>query len=151
MILIVPVLASFAFLFPQVAPRASVLPLCEIVLKLGIAFRHLLLTELVAFLFLLEQKQQILLPVAFQAACDLLLTRLYVVIAQRRQLIGISLSLQDGVNNGLSALPGYIASYVGQLDVHLCQRLLHPLDMSARTPQQVLTLPPIGPHGTNLL
>ncbi len=40
------------------------------------ALGHLLLTKLVTILFLLQHKQQILVPVAFQALCDLLLARL---------------------------------------------------------------------------
>ena len=36
-------------------------------------------------------------------------------------------------------------------DVHLRQRLLHPLNMPARTPHQIIALSPVGPQHANLL
>jgi len=38
-----------------------------------------------------------------------------------------------------------------QLDIHLCQSFLYPLNMSARTSHQIIALPPIGPRRTDLL
>jgi hypothetical protein len=49
----------------------------EILLEPLIAFGHLLLAKLVAILFLLQDKQEIFLPIAFQTARDFFLARLY--------------------------------------------------------------------------
>jgi hypothetical protein len=45
-----------------------ILSLLDILFDLAIAFRYLLLAKLVAILFLLQHKQQIFLPIAFQTA-----------------------------------------------------------------------------------
>jgi N-acyl-D-amino-acid deacylase len=66
-----------ALLFGQGCSFAAILHLPKILLELAIALGHLLLIELVTHLFLLEHKQQILLPVPFQAPCYLLLTSLH--------------------------------------------------------------------------
>jgi hypothetical protein len=74
LLLLQPILA---LLFGQGCSLAAILHLPKTLLGLAIALGHLLLTELVTQLFLLEHKQQILLPVPFQAPCDLLLTSLH--------------------------------------------------------------------------
>jgi hypothetical protein len=61
---------------------APVLSLLEILLELLVACGHLLLAKLVTLLFLLQHKQQILLPVALETPRNLLLARLHPVIAK---------------------------------------------------------------------
>ncbi len=49
-------------------------------------------------MLLLQHKQQIFLPVAFQTARDFFLARLHPPIPERRQLIGIAFAGQNGSN-----------------------------------------------------
>jgi hypothetical protein len=71
-------------LFRQGAPLAPVLHLLEVLFELAIALSHLLSAELESRLFLLEHKQEILLPVSLQAPRDVLLTCLDAWISKRR-------------------------------------------------------------------
>ena len=142
---------SLARLYWQLGTLAAVLSLLEILLELTITLRHLLLAELIAILLLFEDKQQIGLPVAFQTLGNLLLTGLYPRISKLSQLMGIAFTCQNGLDDRLSGQSAHIAQHIGQLNVHLAHRLLHPLDVPAGTLHQIIPLPPVGSHHTNLL
>src|SRR6516225_872568 len=142
---------SLALLFRQRGTVAAILSLLEILLKLAIALRHLLLAELIAILLLLQQKQQIWLPIALQTLRNLFLTGLDPRIPKLSQLMRIALAYQNGLDDGLSGRSAHIAQHIGQLDIHLRQRLLHPLNMPARTLHEVIALPPVGSHRADLL
>ena len=45
----------------------------------------------------------------------------------------IAFPSQNGLDDCLSGRSAHIAQHIGQLDIHLRQRLLHPLNMPART------------------
>src|SRR6516225_948012 len=82
--------SSLALFFRQKGTLAPILSLLEILFELAIALGYLLLAKLVTILFLLQHKQQIWLPVAFQTLRNLLLARLHPKISQRSQLLGIA-------------------------------------------------------------
>ena len=66
---------------------AAILFLLEIVVELPIALGHLLLAELITLLLLLQDEQQVFLPVALQIPRNLRLTRLHPRIPKLSQLI----------------------------------------------------------------
>ncbi len=65
----------------------------------GIAFGNLLLIDLIEIELLLQDEQQLLAPVAFQAAGNFLPTCLNPSIGQIGQLISVSLSIQNRLND----------------------------------------------------
>src|SRR5882724_478833 len=138
-------------LLRQAGAMASVLSPLEILFKLPIALSHLLLAKFVTILFLLQHEQQIFLPITFETSCNLLLTGLHTRIPKCSQLMRISLAGQNRVDDCLSRHSANVRQHVGQLEIHLRQRLLDPVNMSARTLYQIIALPPVGPHGANLL
>ena len=130
---------------------AAVLALPEILLKLFVACGHLLLAKLVTLLLLFQYEQQILLPVALQIPCDLVLARLYARIPQLSQLTRIAFASQNGRDDGLSGDPADIAQHVRQLDIHLRQGLLHALDVPPCRLHQIVALTPVRAHRADLL
>src|SRR5205807_7384160 len=142
---------SLALLFRQRSTVAAILSLLEILPELSIALRHLLLAELVTILFLFQDKEQIRLPVAFQTLRNLLLTRFHPGIPKLSQFMRIVFACQNGLDDGLSGCSADIGQHIGQLQIHLGQRLLHPQNMPTRTLHQIVALPPVGPHLANLL
>jgi len=60
------------------------------------------------------------------------------------------LPIQNRLHDGLPGDPTDVADHVGQLDIHLRQRLLHPLNMATGTPHQIVALSPVRPQGANL-
>ncbi len=101
-------------LFWQAGALAPVLSPLEISFKLSIAFGHLLPAKLVTVLFLLQNEQQIFLPIAFQTSRDLLPTRLYTRVPKCGQLIRISLAGQNRVHDRLPCHTAHIAQHVRQ-------------------------------------
>src|ERR1017187_9498070 len=63
----------------------------------------------------------------------------------------IAFARQNGLENGLSGHPADIAQYIGQLDTHLRERLLYPLDVRYGCPYEIVALPPVGAHRADLL
>src|SRR5262249_11742590 len=141
---------SLSGLFRQSGPLGAILELREVLCQLLIALRYLFLAKLVSRLFLPQHKQLILLPIALRLR-DLLLAGLNPAIPIRRQFPGIPFSIQNRFQDGLTGHPADVADHVGQLDIHLRQRLLHPLNMANCTAHQILALPPVRPQGANLL
>src|SRR5215469_12573695 len=116
-----------------------------------IALRYLLLAKLVSRLFLPQQKQLILLPVALQSLRDLLLAGLNPAIPICLQFPEIAFSIQNRFQDGLPCHPTDVADHIDQLDIHLRQRLLHALNMTTTTAHQILTLPPVSSPAANRL
>src|ERR1017187_3867315 len=56
----------------------------------------------------------------------------------------IAFARQNGLENGLSGHPADIAQYIGQLDIHLREHLLYPLDVPDGCPYEIVALPPDG-------
>src|SRR5205807_4640303 len=98
---------------------APVLSLLEILRELAIALRHLLVAELVTILFLLQQKEQIWLPVAFQTLRNLLITRFNSGIPKLSELMRIVFTGQNGFDAGLSGCSADIGKHIDQLQIHL--------------------------------
>ena len=67
------------------------------------------------------------------------------------QLMRIAFASQNRLDDGLAAHPTHIAQHIGQLDIHVSQSFLYPLNMSARSSHQVVALSPIGPHSADFL
>src|SRR5256886_2428187 len=65
--------------------------------------------------------------------------------------IRIAFARQNGLDDGLSGCSTDIGQHIGQLQIHLRQRLLHPQNMPTRTLHEIVALPPVGPHLANLL
>jgi len=58
---------------------------------------------------------------------------------------------QNGLNDRLSRHSAHVTEHIGQLDIHLRQRLLYVLDVPSGCPHEIIALPPVRPHGANLL
>jgi hypothetical protein len=103
-----------------------------------IAFGHLLLAKFVALLLLLQHKQHIFLPVAFLTARDFFLAYLHPPIPKRSPLIWIAFANQDGFHDRLPRHPAHVIEHIGELDIHLRERLLHSLNMPTGRPHQII-------------
>jgi len=66
------------------------------------------------------------------------------------RLLATTSSLQYRADNRLASLPADIADHVGQLHVHLRERLLHTLNAPRRIADMLFALPPVGPHHQDL-
>ena len=62
----------------------------------------------------------------------------------------IALAREDRADDALPGPAAQIADDIRQLDVHLGQHLLHPLDAGADRVHMVAALPPVRPHDANL-
>jgi len=60
----------------------------------------------------------------------------------------ITFAIRNGPNDGLPRDSAHLAQHVGQLNVHLRQRLLHPLDVSPCRLHEIVALAPVGAGGT---
>ena len=106
----------------------------QILLDLAVAFDHLLLAELITVLFLLQEEQQVFLPVALQMSRDLLFAGLHPAVPIGRQFPRIAFTSENRLDNRLPGYDSDIALGIGQLQVHLGQGFLNALNVSARTP-----------------
>jgi hypothetical protein len=93
---------------------------------------YLPLAKFVAILLLLQDKDQIFLPIALQAAGDFLLARFDSPIPKCCQLVWIAFAGQNGRDDCLSRHSADITQHMGQLNVHLRHRFLDPLNVSPR-------------------
>ena len=71
-------------------------------------------------------------------------------MAERRELVRVALAREDRADDALPGPAAQIADDIRQLDVHLGERLLHPLDAGADGVHMVTALPPVRPHHANL-
>src|SRR5450631_4576280 len=68
------------------------------------------------------------------------------MVAKRAQLHRIALSRDDGADDGHARRPGQIGDGSMDLDVHLVERLLHPLDTAGPLFDEICQLSMDGPH-----
>ncbi len=89
----------------------------------------------------LTQHEQVLFaPVAGQRFRDFLRAGLDAAVAVACQRPRVTLASDDVPDNQLAAQSHHIGEHLGELDVHLHQRLLHALDPTALLDQQHVTL-----------
>src|SRR5690606_39152366 len=80
-------------------------------------------------------------PGSFQGLEEDLLGGLDPAIPELGKLSGVSFATEDGRDDGNAGVSLAIADHIVQLDVHLLERLLHPLDRSGHLADQGLSLP----------
>ena len=66
------------------------------------------------------------------------------------QFLRIAFAIQNGPHDGLSCCSTQITDDVGQLDVHLCQSLLHTLNASCHSCCMLRTQPPVSSQHANI-
>src|SRR5271165_1118433 len=72
------------------------------------------------------------------------------IIAQLRQHLGIVLTSQDCADDPQTSRTGNVDDHVVELKIHLCQRLLHMLNMRGRVLEQTLALTYVCSQLSNL-
>jgi hypothetical protein len=72
-------------------------------------------------------------------------------VSEISQLLRITLTRQNGVEDGQTGGPGDVADHVMNLKVHLVQRLLHVLQMNRGHLDQAVAMTPQTAEGTDLL
>ena len=90
-------------------------------------------------------------PVALQAPRDLQLACLHARIAKLSQFMRIAFTGQNRLDDRLSRHSAHVSEHIGQLDIHLRQRLLHPLNVPPGRLHQIIALPPVRSHLANFL
>ena len=88
-------------------------------------------------------------PVALQAFCDLVSGSANAHVLHRGQHLTIALPSDNGAQNLLPRLTDHVRDDVGQLDVHLRERLLHALHLPALASQKHPALAPQRAQHTN--
>src|SRR5271165_244328 len=111
---------------------------------------YLFLIGVIEFQALPHHEQQLLAPRSFQTAGDLLVTGANARVLMSRQSLGVTFSPDNVSQDGHSSRTTDVADHVGQLDIHLRQRLLQVLDTHPRCRHQILSLPQITAQHTNL-
>src|SRR6266478_8881037 len=135
---------------PSFLWRNSICKTGHVFLQLLITLGDTSLVNIVHLDFLVQHKEQILAPVAFQAFGNLRLAGVNPRIAEFSQLLRIALSGHDGTHDFLSGNSTQIADHVRQLQVHLRQRLLHPQNTRPYSTRMFCPLSPIGAKDPNL-
>src|SRR5713226_3417592 len=91
-----------------------------------------------------------LLPVVSNESPRHLVPRtLHPTMTELRQLDGIALAREDGIENRLATGSGDVAEHMVELHVHLTERLLHVQNVLGGHLQQAATVPPQGTKGTD--
>ena len=103
-------------------------------------------TGVVEFQILLEHKEQFRPVVAGQRRRDLGGRRPTPAVAKPRQLRRVAFPGDNGADDLQARLPGDVADHEWQLEIHLHQRLLHPLDMHRRELDQGVPVPHVRPQ-----
>jgi hypothetical protein len=101
--------SRFPCLYRQVGALAAIFHLREILLDFVVAFTHLPLAKFVTVLFLLEDKEQIFLPIAFPDGPQSPLRGLYAVVSIGCQLPRVTFTCEDGFDDGLSSATDFVA------------------------------------------
>jgi hypothetical protein len=94
--------------------------------------------------FLLQDEEELGLPRAFEAAGDVCARGVNARVAEGGEGRGIALAVEDGAHDGLPGAPGEVADHIGELDVHLRERPLHPLDTGGERADVIAALAPVG-------
>jgi len=89
---------------------------------------------------LTRHEQVFFAPVARQCLGDLLRAGFNADVAVLGQSLGIAVAGHDGADNGLASRAHDVADYLGKLDIHLHQSLLHALHPTGLFRNQHLTL-----------
>ena len=116
-----------------------------------IAIGDFLLVELVEVNGLLQAEQMLGPVVAVQGAGNGGLAVLATLVPKSRQSLGVALSCKDRLDDPHAGHPGDVGDDVVQLQVHLGQSLLHPLDVGGGAAHQGGPLAHIGPQRTHLI
>ena len=114
----------------------------QLPIDLTVALGELCADEIEHIQRLLERKQMLCAPVALQAFCDLVSGSTNAHILHRGQHLTIALPGDNGAQNFLPRLADHVRDDVGELDVHLRDRLLHALHMRALASQKHPALAP---------
>ena len=105
-----------------------------------VAGRRLVLVDIVQFQCLLQREDVLGAVVAGQRLLDCLSTGVAALVAQARQHVGVTLAGDDCADDAQAGHARDVRDDVMELQVHLCQRLLHVLDMGGRILEQPLAL-----------
>jgi hypothetical protein len=110
------------------------------------------LDDLLTILFLLQHKQQVFLsscpPDSIQSAPRSPAPEDY----ETQPAYADHVRPQNGLDDCLPGHSALIAQHIGQLGYSSASaRFLHPLDVPARTLDEIIPLPPVGPNHANLL
>jgi len=100
---------------------------------------------------LAKREQMFVTVVAHQRFHDGLLRGSDAPVSEISQPLGITLTGQDGVNDGQASGPGDVADDVMNLKVHLIECLLHVLKMNRGHLDQAIAMAPQRAEGTDLL
>jgi len=98
----------------------------------GVAGRRLFLVSVVQSECLLQREQVLGAVGTGERLLDRLNTRVAAVIALTRQHLGATLAAEYCADDPQTSCAGDVGDDVVELKVHLCQRLLHVLDMGSR-------------------
>ena len=115
-----------------------------------VAFRDPLEVRVVHRHFLLEDKQEVRLPGAFETPSDLVPRGMNARVTQGGKRLRVTFAREDRADNALSSPPAQVTNDIGELDVHLGQHLLHALDARADGLHVTTTLAPIRTHDTDV-
>ena len=85
-------------------------------------------------------------PIAIQAAGNLFIAGMNPGVFHRRQRVRVALTGHDSAQDGLATGAHHVGDHVGQLDIHLHQRLLHVLYTARLRAQQGVALSGQGPQ-----
>lgn len=119
--------------------------------NLSIALGDLSLVEDVQIHGLFETEQMLQPKIAVQRAGDGSLIIFATAITQAGENQGVTLAIDNGLDDPHSRCPSDIGDHVGKLEVHLGQGLLHMLDVRGGIAHQIHPLPNIGTQGTDLI
>src|SRR5690348_13720546 len=100
---------------------------------------------------LAKREEMLVTVVAHQRFHDGLLCGSDPPVSKISQPLGITLTRQDGVDNGQTGGPGDVADDVMNLKVHLIKCLLHMLQMNRGHLDQAVAMAPERAEGTDLL
>ena len=99
---------------------------------------------------LLERKQMLGAVAAGERLCDRLGAGVATVMAQARQRVRVALAGKDGADDAQAGGTSDVGDDVVELNIHLCQRLLHVLDVRSCVFQKTLALTHVGSQLRNL-
>ena len=132
----------------------------QLLLDLLVALAELCANKVERAERLFERKQMLGTPVALQTLGDLVNAGVDTHVLHRAQHLAITFTRHNRTQNLLTRLAHHVSDDVGQLDVHLRERLLlvaalvlmlHVLHVSGLTPEQHATLAPQRAQHTHLL
>src|SRR5712691_8205192 len=136
---------------PQGLAPALILELPELRLDLGLARGDLPAVDIEELHSLPELEQVLPAPGALQRAGDRRLVRLTAPVAQLGQHAGVALSREHRPDDRQAGQPGDVAHHVGQLEIHLLERLLHVLDVVRGVADEHPALPQIAAQYADLV